>query len=193
MTKRFLTVVGLDITLSNMGWCRLQHDGDGLALLDIGLHQTKKADKAQRKTISASGDYLGRARSMHEALHRVTSGADVVISEIPTIASQSSAAVWSFGITFGLLAGLKIPLVPVTPLAAKKAALMAKGASKRDMITWATTLFPDASWIRARGKKDGAITDANEHIADAIAVAYVGISDPMVRTMLDDICEATEK
>ena len=93
--------------------------------------------------------------------------------EVP-VGSQSARAMASYGVCIGLLAALSDkPLIEVTPTEVKLAAVGSKTASKQEMISWASDLYPHLNWIKSRGKSE--LADKNEHIADAIGAIHAGI------------------
>jgi Holliday junction resolvasome RuvABC endonuclease subunit len=87
----------------------------------------------------------------------------------------------------GILANLPVPLIQVSPLEVKIAAVGHRQAAKEEMIEWAVGKHPDANWLRhaknGRVKvkdgfkewKVGDLLNDNEHLADAVAVAEAGI------------------
>ena len=182
-----IRITGLDLTLSNMGWCRcFWSEQDGLCIEDAGLTQTKKVDKAQRKLVSVQEDLFARAMTMKTALDSVIADADIVMSEVPTGAAQSPSAIWSFGITVGLLTSVP-RLIRVLPDAAKNAALGRKTGTKKEMIEWAVKQYPDTPWIKDRGRPNGRITNDNEHIADAIGVVHAGLLTQRFQHLLQKV------
>ena len=48
------------------------------------------------------------------------------------------------------------------------------------MIAWATGVYPDAPWKRHGGR----VTDDNEHLADAVAIAHAGVQTPEFRKVM---------
>jgi hypothetical protein len=82
----------------------------------------------------------------------------------------------------GLLAGVKQPVISVTPTEVKVAATNNKNATKADMIQWATAKHPKANWRTVKRSGEIVFTDANEHLADALAAIYAGLQTPEFRT-----------
>jgi len=78
----------------------------------------------------------------------------------------------SYGATCQLIASLSPAPIQVTPNEVKIASVGKKTASKADMIKWASTKHPDVEWAK---HKDGTFKNKNEHMADAIAIAYAGV------------------
>ena len=66
------------------------------------------------------------------------------------------------------------------PNETKLATVGTRTASKAEMISWATDLYPKAPWIK-RGAK---FTLANEHLADALAVGHAGVKTDQFSQLL---------
>ena len=102
---------------------------------------------------------------------------DVIFIEEPT-GSQNSSGMKSYGVTCQLIGVLEdyFKVVSVSAEGAKVASVGNKSASKEDIINWAYDLYPNLEWdIHKVGKYKGQLKDKNEHMADAIAIAYEGI------------------
>lgn len=163
-----IRVLGLDPAFRNVG----------MALVDVDLH-TKElhpvdlrlivTEKDSSKQVRVSSDKLRRASEIAHALRQWQTRASIVAAEIPTGGQDANSAA-SFGISIGLLGSLTLPLIEVSPAEAKLAATGKKTATKPQMIEWATTTWPDLNWLRLRDKPTGRLLDANEHLADAIAI-----------------------
>lgn len=155
---------------------RYKPDVNELEVLDLKLTTT---ELLKSKTTRKSSDNLRRAVQLHEAMVAHTRGSAVAFTEVPS-GGQSASAVYSFGIVVGLLASCPIPLIQVQPHETKLAAVGTKTASKEEMIEWAVENFPDAPWLRHRGK----IIKANEHLADAVAAGHAGLRTDDFKRMI---------
>ena len=133
-----------------------------------------KTEKEKDKQIRRNSDDLERARLLHRAITLYTKDADFVIGEVPT-GAQSARASLSFGIVIGLYAGLS-NFIQVQPTDVKRIVSGRKTASKDEVIAWSYNRFPNLNWLRARGQPDGDLILDNEHMADAIAIAFAGIA-----------------
>ena len=51
------------------------------------------------------------------------------------------------------------------------------------MINWAFDKHPDVNWITKKRKGSLRLTNANEHLADAIAVIYAGIQSDQFKQL----------
>lgn len=165
----------VDAAFRNVGWALVTVNLKTMSVnpLEIGLVRT---ELSKNKTVRAASDKLRRAREIALKLRALELRAEIMTAEIPS-GAQSAAAAAALGIAIGILSGHTVPLIEVTPAEVKLAALGSKTASKREMIDWAAGTWPDLEWITARGK----LTDANEHMADAIAIAHAGVNTPEFR------------
>jgi len=172
MTNRTLTIAAIDPSLSHFGMAKLVFDVDS-ATFDVKALQLIDTEKMKSKTVRQNSDDLRRSREIVKAFHAFVADCSLVFAEIPT-GAQSARAALAFGVAIGILAACPKPLIQVQPFETKLATVGTKTASKEEMIEWATTRFPNAPWLRARsGKKQ--IVNANEHLADAVAIAHAGI------------------
>jgi Holliday junction resolvasome RuvABC endonuclease subunit len=105
--------------------------------------------------------------------------AQAVFVEVP-VGSQSARAMASYGICIGVLGGLRasgIPFFEVTPTEVKMSSVGKKTATKAEMIQWATTLQPDATWPYYKEKGQMILSEAKaEHMADAIGAIVAGLN-----------------
>lgn len=174
----FIRCAAIDPSMRNFGLVKVTVDIETFAIkiVDMKLVSTeKKTDK--KKTVRQNSDDLRRAEELTVEVHQFISDCRIVFGEIPT-GGQSARAAFGFGLSIGILAGLKIakkPLIQLQPSEVKKAAVGTTTASKEEMIEWATELYPNADWRRARGNPNGKFTADNEHLADATAVAHAGV------------------
>jgi len=179
-------IAGLDGSLRNFGCAIMTFDTDTMAFMvdDLLLVQTAKT---KNKQIRASSDTFMCAQQIKDAVHPALKDCVSAFVEVP-YGGQSYAAVLGFGIVVGLYASLPIPTNEVSPSETKMAAVGTKTASKEEMIEWAVEKFPDAPWRRYKqnGKnfKKGDLMKDNEHLADAVAIAFAGIATPSFRNTL---------
>jgi Holliday junction resolvasome RuvABC endonuclease subunit len=136
-----INIMGIDPSLSATGWCIASVDTESrkiLRILEIGLCET---EKGKGKQVRKSSDDLARARKINQTLReRITAhGVKVGASEVPS-GAQSASASRAFGIVVGLLAGLPIPLIEVSPTEVKVASCNSKIADKEDMVRFAIDL-----------------------------------------------------
>ncbi len=131
--------------------------------------------KTKNKQIRASSDTIDRCRQTINFLreHIKTHQPKIIFIETPT-GSQSAAGMKSYGATCQLIAAINPAPIQVTAMETKLATGGTKTASKRDIINWAFKLYPQLSWKYYKGQ----LQDKNEHMADAIAIAYAGIKLP---------------
>lgn len=168
-----LRVLCLDPSLQNLGMARaiIDTDTSGIEIESLKLVKTE-ADKKNAKVVRKNSDDLERAKVLYGGLHReiVDFVPDFVFVEVPH-GSQSARAMASYGIIIGVLASIGVPLIQLTQLEVKMAAVGKKTATKDEMIDWAVKKYPNANWLKHGGK----LVAANEHLADAIGVGHAGL------------------
>lgn len=187
-----IKLLGIDPSLNNLGLAfgRVNLDSFDVSIDKLVLEHPDKADKVTKKTVRKNSDDLRRARCLHKALQQALKEAQIAIVEVP-VGSQSARAMASYGICIGVLASCNIPMIEVTPSEVKLVSVGSKTASKAEMIEWAMTMYPDANWKMT--KRGGVMvpTNANEHLADAVAAIHAGLltdqfatSASMMRSMM---------
>lgn len=161
-------MAGIDISLSNLGLSKFHYRNGHLEPLDSKLVVSKPEDK--RMKVRKNSDDLNRATSFVKELHEFIDGCDFIFIELP-VGSQSARAMASYGISVGIIASLyNYPIILVLPSEVKMVVGNAT-ASKRDMINWASKLYPEFKWTK--GKKQ--LADKNEHVADSCAAVIAGL------------------
>lgn len=183
LNKVQMHVAGVDAALRNMGIVRGLITLGEPGITRIDSMELIVTEKATGKTVRQGSDDLRRARELHQAFQTSVKECRVVFAEVPS-GGQSARAVYGFGIAVGILSSCPVPIIQVMPTEAKLAAVGTKTASKDEMIEWATATYPDAPWLRTRGKVDGAYTAANEHLADACAIIHAGIKTDQFKQLL---------
>lgn len=169
-----VTVIGMDPSLCNWGLCRGTVEHGHLSVDTLAICQPKP-DRA----IARSLDDLRRVSTLLDFLGSHLDGNAITVVEIPS-GTQSARGMFNYGMIITTLAFLKkrgfAPIL-VTPWQVKKIATGNPEASKEEMIAWATSKFPDAPWpvIRRNGHLQINASKA-EHTADAVAIAYAGIT-----------------
>lgn len=157
-----IKVLSVDASLNNVGLALAEINGKQVSVLKIELISLKREGKHKSKADTE------RVKIISTKLRDYCKGVDLVLAELPS-GSMSANASWSLGVSLGMVGSLDKPIIWVSPLEVKK--VVHKKATKREMIDWATTKFPDLDWIRYRGR----IVNSNEHSADAIAVIYAAL------------------
>ncbi|WP_456868390.1 hypothetical protein [Galbibacter sp. BG1] len=171
-----IIICGLDGSLRNFGMTKMSYDlGTGeLDVIDMKLIETQKN---KNKSIRSSSDNLLRAQEIAKGVSDFLSDVTVCFAEVPS-GGQDYNAVLGFGITIGIYASIKIPLLEVAPVETKKTTVGTRTASKQEMIEWANETYPNAPWLTT--KRGGVMvpTLKNEHLADAAAICHAGIQTP---------------
>lgn len=179
MTK--ITFAAADGSLRNFGIAVMQYDTDdqSLSVKNFTLIET---EKAKNKTVRASSNNFARAHSIATKAREVIKDCAFCFAEIPS-GGQDYNAVLGFGIVIGIYASFTIPVIEVSPLETKMAAVGTRTASKQEMIEWACEKYPSAPWLMT--KRNGVMVPIlkNEHFADAVAIAHAGIQTPAFKLM----------
>jgi len=188
-----ISVLAIDPAMRNWGLAALWVDSDSLVITVESLKLVQTEAQAG-KTVRKSSDDLRRAYEAYRAAREMTSGCHLIMAEVPS-GSQSSRASLGAGMSIGLLAALSMirPLIQVSPLEAKKAVTGRKNASKDEMIEWATAKYPNAKWLTAKTNGVTRFTDANEHLADALAIAHAGVQTAEFRSAVSMIRSIRER
>lgn len=156
----------------------LGHWEDGrVVATDLHLIDT---EKTTAKQVRKNSDDLRCAREIADALAslRAEHRPVVTIVEVPS-GAQSARASWSLGVMLGVIAGLPVPVIELTPTEVKKGYAGSKTASKETMIDLATGQHPHLAWLRRGGR----LTLKNEHLADAVAILHVGCASTQFREL----------
>ena len=165
-------VGGLDPSLSNFGMAKGTAVNGKLTIDQITLVTTLVDSSTKYKNM----DDLRRAKELGGVMMDFFEGIDTVYVEIP-VGSQSARAMASYGICVGIIAALGKRVVRVSAKDVKLIATDNPKALKRDMINWATNKYPDLPWLTKKRKGELTYTNANEHVADAIAALHVGVRE----------------
>jgi len=183
MKTTSIKVVGLDPAFSNFGIAVAEIT---LPTFDINITGLSllKTTKQSGKLVRVSSDDLRRGKEIYEFFKSKCGTASLVFSEIPS-GSQSAIASKGLGIALGILTSCPVPIIEVTALEVKKAAVGKKNATKQEMIDWATSKYPKADWLTKKRNGKTTFTNDNEHLADAIAVIHAGIMTPQFKQVID--------
>lgn len=176
---KFLSV---DSSLRNTGIAVGHYKKGEITIEHILLNQT---EKEKNKKIRVSSDTVNRCRSNYDFVHEAIEEykPQVVFVETPS-GSQSSSAMKSYGATCQLIASIKPIPIEVTPIEAKMDSVGKKTASKREIIEWAHNKYPNIQWLTRKVKGEITLIDKNEHMADAIAIAYAAVKTPLFSNLL---------
>lgn len=139
-----------------------------------------ETEKTKTKTVRKNSDDLRCARGIIDTLNDLRSQHQPIVTfvEVPS-GTQSARASWTLGVMLGIIAGLPLPVVELSPTEVKKGYAGNKAASKETMIELATLEHPDLAWVR-RGDR---LTAKNEHLADAVAILHVGAASTQYREL----------
>jgi len=164
--------LSIDSSLSNTGIAVGTINTEGVIHVGhIYLHET---EKTKHKQVRASSDTIARCKSTIQFISQILIDEDPVIIFVETPSgSQSANGMKSYGATCQLIATLTPDPVEVTPMETKLMSVGSKTASKQDIINWAYRAYPNLKdqWFYHNGK----LQAKNEHMADAIAIAWAGV------------------
>lgn len=177
--------IAIDSSLANTGVAVGNiTNGKTITVKNISLVETKKS---KHKQVRASSDTIARGKLTYEFVKEIIDREKPMIIFVETPSgSQTSSAMKSYGMTCQLIACLSPAPLEVTPHEVKMASVGKKTASKDEMMQWAHDLYPELQWDT---NKDGTLKNKNEHMADAIAIAYAGIKTPdfsRIKSMFDN-------
>lgn len=178
-----IKLLALDPALRNVGLALLFVGEDGSVQVE-NLRLLKTENEAG-KTVRKNSDDLRRARESFSSIMDWVMEADMLAAEVPS-GSQSARGTMSNGISIGLLAAASLtrPLIEVSAAEAKKVATGRKNATKDEMIQWAKGLYPNAPWLTRRLRGQTVMIDANEHLADAVAIGHAALQTPAFQLAL---------
>lgn len=183
---RFIKVVGIDPSLRNWGIAEGLLDLE-TKKLRIECLTTVNPVISVGKQVRQNSKDLESALQLYEQTKAHAAHAKAVFVEVP-VGSQSARAMASYGICVGVLGALRAsgsPFFEVTPTEVKMAAVGRKTATKQQMIEWARTTHPEATWPTYR--RNGALLVSEsiaEHQADAVAAIYAGMACNQFQQML---------
>ena len=130
---------------------------------------------------------LESAKQLCKAALDAAKDAQAIFVEVP-VGSQSARAMASYGICVGVLGALRasgIPFFEVSPTEVKVAGPGFANAKKQEMIQWAMATHPEANWPMYKQNGKDMVSEAKaEHMADATAAIYAGLSCNSFQQML---------
>jgi len=165
-------VGGLDPSLSNFGMVKGSFDGATFIPEDIKLVTTREDASLQYQNQRD----LKRAIQLREAMLQFFDGIDTIYVEMP-VGSQSARASVSYGVCIGILTSLGKRLVRVSARDVKLIATDDPKASKQAMINWAYNKYPSLPWLTKMRNGTKSLTNANEHVSDAIGAVLAGLKN----------------
>jgi len=177
-----IKVVSFDPSMRAFGMASLLLDTATMKfeVCDLKLIET---ERMVTKQVRQNSDDLRRAQELAVEFKAFCKGAQIGFTEVPS-GAQNARAAYSFGMMIGLLANAPISLIQVMPSETKLATVGTKTASKDEMIEHVTEAYPDAPWIRTKRKGVMELTKANEHLADAVAVAHAGVKTDQFKQLV---------
>lgn len=182
-----VNVIGLDGSLANFGIAIAQVETGTWEILSVSSLVLSKTAKSQDKKVKRSDDDFLRFKQHWQEVVEIGNAhaVEYIFGEIPS-GAQDARAAFAFGGVTAMLAGLAYfnkNVITVTPSEVKVAATGVKHADKEDIINSMYATFPDADWLVSKKPNamniktaDGKyLTNANEHLADAIGIILAGL------------------
>lgn len=180
MQRKLVKVLGMDPSLSNWGLCLTQVDLQSRQIVSVDEVAVISPKEFNNKQVRKNCQDIDRARQLNNGILPYVLDAHVIFVEVPH-GSKSARAMASYGICVGILACLSKPFFQVSERESKLCIFGKATASKDEMISWATTKWPDAPWAR---KRDGSLLGLVEHQADALAAIESGlVSAPFLESL----------
>jgi len=170
-----IKIAGIDPSLRNTG-VALGHynlDNGDWQVERIAIVQT---ERQVSKQVRQNSDDYRCARELIRGVNKLLDGhgATFVFAELPT-GAQSARAMFSFGMTTAIMAGLHPAMIQVQPREVQTAALGRAGKDKQAIIEWAVAQWPNAGWMTRKLKGEVKLVADNEHPADACAAIAAGV------------------
>lgn len=187
-----IRVAGFDPSFRNWGMSFGWLDLDSLSYTIDGLHLIQTASSSDKKIKKNTSDTESAFQLQKGVLDKISEHeVKMVFAELPD-SGQSYRAGVGQGIILSSMARLRLEGVPVVYLTysqLKMAATNTQNATKKQMISWAKSKFPDAPWLchtrKGKTHKKGDPDDTrNEHLADSIAAIEAGVQDPEFLSIL---------
>ena len=181
-----IRVVGFDPSLRNWGIAKgiFTRSDRSLQIHEVSVINPVLPTGKQVRQNSLD---LESAKQLCKAALDAAQGAQAIFVEVP-VGSQSARAMASYGICVGVLGALRatgIPFFEVSPTEVKVAGPGFANAKKQEMIQWAMAKHPEANWPMYMQNGKQLVSEAKaEHMADATAAIYAGLSCNSFQQML---------
>lgn len=170
-----IKIAGIDPSLRNTGVALGEYN------LTTGEWEVERVaivqtERVVTKQVRQNSDDYRCARELIHGTNKLLTdhGAAFIFAELPT-GAQSARAMFSFGLTTAIMAGLTPPLIQVQPREVQQAVLGRAGKNKDAIIQWAVAKWPDAGWLTRNSKGEIILLKDNEHPADACAAIAAGV------------------
>ena len=170
-----IKIAGIDPSLRNTG-VALGSYNLATGEWEVERVTVVKTERQVSKQVRQNSDDYRCARELIKGVNKLLDQhqASFVFAELPT-GAQSARAMFSFGLTTAIMAGLTPPLIQVQPREVQIAALGRAGKDKDGVIEWAVARWPNAGWASRKMKGVVSLTKDNEHPADACAAIAAGV------------------
>jgi len=176
--SRSVTVLGLDLGLAKLGWCRCDLWPDRVVPVAMGCVETKKSDK-KLKFLSGDDDFR-RTREIASFLLPKFDGVEVVTLEGASWPRNNRSCQLigrSWGIIGALVTENNLPVNQVSPQAIKKKLCGANNASKDQVQTALDEMFEYQLTPLLEGLPKGKW----EHPYDALGSVVASLDSDVIR------------
>lgn len=175
--SNLIRVAGFDPSLRNFGIVIADVDisQPDYPFKVVSMELSQPKDEAKKaKTVRKNSDDLRRAKRLHDDFHAACKSVAFAFVEVP-VGSQSARAMASYGICIGVLSSCPVPMIQLTPTEVKVAGAGVSTATKEEMIEAMREKHPEAKWLKHKVNGVEKLTNANEHLADAMAAIEAGL------------------
>lgn len=162
--------VSFDPSLRNTGVCYGTIDENNNIYVKNTILLSTESEKNKRVRVST--DTINRSREIYKFLQQIIEEwkPNITFVETPS-GSQNASSMKSYGVICALISTISPAPIEVTPTEVKQAFIGSKTASKQQIIDKAVELYPEAGWLKIKGR----ILKKNEHCADAVAIVFAGV------------------
>lgn len=183
-----MRVIGFDPSLTHAGVAVGQLDAS-FNLVDIIHIETVITAKSKDKKIKRADDDFNRVMKISLRFDEIIDEykPEWGFCELP-YGAQSARAGFAFGIVYGMMGSLPIPMANVSPRDVKMVT-GDKHADKEDMVRWAVENYPHLDWPASTRSNDWEIMHGDlyvkknsEHMADACGVLKAGVDTKLFET-----------
>lgn len=171
--SRVIRVAGGDPGFVNFGLASATIDLDS-SVIDVDIIDIIVTEPSKNKSVLSSADSVRRIQEVHNGYTKFIEPCHVVFIEMPSTGAKDANSLRALSYALAIASCTKKPIVQLKPAEVKEHAF-GKGASKDEMVEWATDLYPNLKWPKGR-KYCGKYSSKAEHMADAIGAIHAGVA-----------------
>lgn len=134
-------------------------------------------EKSKGKKVRVVSDLIVRCRTLREGVQQFVREhkPDIIFTETPSGAQSFHSGV-SYAVSCYLIASVDPPAIEVTPTELKNSTVGKKSASKKEIIEYVRTNYPNfALPMKTVKGKESVVVGKAEHICDAVCAAEAGM------------------